>query len=95
MNAEELRRAASSYKAGTGVGLDGFHSKVLLDLGSETCSGIVELLANMVAIGQLRPARFSFLFRRMSRVRGHLLLTQRERLRAQVIQEWKKRSTVK
>ena len=37
VRAQELQRAASSYKASTGVGSDGLHSTVSLDLGNETC----------------------------------------------------------
>ena len=41
MKAEELERAARSCKTSTGVGADGFHPNVTLDLSKETCETIV------------------------------------------------------
>ena len=40
----DLEKASRTYKAKTGVGCDGFHPKVPLDLTKETRGEIVELL---------------------------------------------------
>ena len=49
--AEELKRAASRYMASTGVGADGFHPKVPVDLSTETCGYIVVVLAKVEQCG--------------------------------------------
>ena len=36
-----VKRAANSYKASTGVGADGLHPKVSLDVSADTCVKIV------------------------------------------------------
>ena len=43
----DLEKASRLYKAKTGVGCDGFHPKVLLDLTKETTGEIVEFLENV------------------------------------------------
>ena len=40
----DLEKVSKLYKAKTGVGCDGFHPKVLLDLPEETRGEMVELL---------------------------------------------------
>ena len=47
MRTEDLKRAASSYKASTRVGADGFHPKVPSDLSTETCRQSVEVLSKV------------------------------------------------
>ena len=42
----DLENASTWYKAKTGVGCDGFHSKVHLDLTKETRGEVVEFLKN-------------------------------------------------
>ena len=44
MKQGDLEDASRLYKAKTGVGCDGFHPKVLLDLTKETRGEIVEFL---------------------------------------------------
>ena len=48
----ELEKAAKSYKAKTGVGIDGFHPKVPLDLTEETTGEVVEFLDNVEQSGK-------------------------------------------
>ena len=47
MPAEELKRAASSYKTSSGLRADGFHPQVPLDFSTETCEHIVAFLAKV------------------------------------------------
>ena len=89
----ERRGAANNRKASPGVGADGFHSKVPLDLGSATCgkTGIIGKRWGNAATGQFKSARFSFFFRGRSRVRDQLTLNRwREWPRAPVIRQWMK-----
>ena len=48
----ELEKAAKSYKAKTGVGCDGFHPKVLLDLTKETRGEVVEFMEKVKQCGR-------------------------------------------
>ena len=48
----DLEKASRLYKAKTGVGCDGFHPKVLLDLTKETTGEIVEFLENVEQSGK-------------------------------------------
>ena len=41
MQLDELKRVARLYRASTGVGADGFHLEVSLDLSSELCESII------------------------------------------------------
>ena len=47
----DLEKVSRLYKARTGVGCDGFHSKVPLDLPNETRGEIVEFLEKVEQIG--------------------------------------------
>ena len=50
---ENLKRAARSYKAATGVGCDWFHSKVPLDLQREMRGDILKFLKKLEQCGRL------------------------------------------
>ena len=49
---KELQKAAGSYKAKTGVGCDGFHPKVPLDLTKETIRELMEFLEKVEQSGR-------------------------------------------
>ena len=46
-----LRRAAVACKSTIGVGVDGFHPRVPLDLSDECCGGLLTLLLKLVMSG--------------------------------------------
>ena len=48
----DLERVSRLYRAKTGVGCDGFHPKVLLDLTKETREEVVELLEKVEQSGK-------------------------------------------
>ena len=88
-----------SYKVSTGVGAVGFHPKVPLDLGSETCWAIVGFLAKVKRCGYWLVQASTLLFFSLnpknvtSETPTALLPTlirRREWPRAPAIQEWKK-----
>ena len=49
---KRLERAARSYKAATGVGCDGFHPQVPVDLPRETTGRIVEFFEQVEQCGR-------------------------------------------
>ena len=49
---KKLEKAAKSYKAKTGMGCDGFHPKVSLDLTRETRGEVVDVLDKVEQIGR-------------------------------------------
>ena len=53
MRAEELQRQQAVTRQAQGLEQVIFHTRVPLDLGSETCGEIVELLAKVVQCGML------------------------------------------
>ena len=70
MRAEDFEKWSKSVTwASTGVGSDGFHPEVALELSTEIVwgnRGFVDKNGSNVAIGQFKSARSSLLFRRMS-----------------------------
>ena len=48
----DLERASRMYKAQTGVGCDGFHPEVLMDLTKETRGKLVEFLEKVEQSGK-------------------------------------------
>ena len=52
LKAGDLEKGSRLYKAKTGVGCDGFHTKVLLDLTKETRGEIVEFLERVEQSGK-------------------------------------------
>ena len=78
MKAEELKRAASSYKANTDVtdvGAEGFHPKAPLDVRKETCGEMVVFLSKVEKCGHwpVQASSLLFLFQTMSRAKDQLL----------------------
>ena len=73
LNAGGLDRTSRMYKAKTGVGCDGCHPKVPLDLTKETRGETVEFLEKEQSGKWPKQACTTFfLFLRISRVRGRL-----------------------
>ena len=58
----DLDKASRLYKAKTGVGCDGFHPKVPLDLTKETRGEIVEFLENVEQSGTWSPQACTTMF---------------------------------
>ena len=58
----DLDKASRLYKAKTGVGCDGFHPKVPLDLKKGTRGGIVEFLENVEQSGKWPPQACTTMF---------------------------------
>ena len=79
MRTEDLKSAESSYEASTGVGADGFHPKVSLDLSTEMCGKLCSSWRNWnnAVTGQIRPVRccsFSLVSKNITRARPMALL---------------------
>ena len=58
----DLERASRMYKAKTGVGCDGFHPRVLLNLTGETRGEIVEFLEKVKQSGKWRHQASTTMF---------------------------------
>ena len=71
----DLEKASRFHKAKTGMGSDGFHLKVPLDLTKETRGEVVEFLENVEQSGkwpQHACTAMFFLTQKMLRVRDRL-----------------------
>ena len=60
--AEGLQRAARSYKVTVGVGCDGFHPRVSLDLTKVVCDELAEFLPKVEQCGEWPQQAYPTIF---------------------------------